>query len=95
MVDVTDAPPEKLYRPDVSLTAWRKLSEEEYGKKLRQRAGTARHGGDGAGRSGRSTVKIPLGRGRARSGSPPGSGALARRSNTQVHRVRSPPWPVT
>lgn len=34
MVDVTDAPPEKLYRPDVSLTAWRNLSEEEYGKKL-------------------------------------------------------------
>lgn len=34
MVDVTDAPPEKLYRPDVSLTAWRNLSEEEYGRKL-------------------------------------------------------------
>ncbi|MFC8358703.1 Rieske 2Fe-2S domain-containing protein [Streptomyces griseorubiginosus] len=34
MVDVTDAPPEKLYRPDVSLTAWRNLSEEEYAKKL-------------------------------------------------------------
>ena len=34
MVDVTDAPPEKLYRPDISLTAWRNLSEEEYGKKL-------------------------------------------------------------
>ncbi|MFJ7945044.1 Rieske 2Fe-2S domain-containing protein [Streptomyces sp. NPDC096354] len=34
MVDVTDAPPEKLYRPDVSLTAWRNLSEEEYDKKL-------------------------------------------------------------
>ena len=25
MVDVTDAPPERLYRPDVSLTTWRKL----------------------------------------------------------------------
>jgi hypothetical protein len=34
MVDITDAPPEKLYRPDVSLTAWRNLSEQEYGKKL-------------------------------------------------------------
>lgn len=34
MVDITDAPPEKLYRPDISLTAWRKLSEDEYGKKL-------------------------------------------------------------
>ncbi|WP_395103869.1 Rieske 2Fe-2S domain-containing protein [Actinomadura sp. SCN-SB] len=34
MVDVTDAPPEKLYRPDVSLTAWRALSQEEYAKKL-------------------------------------------------------------
>ena len=29
MVDVTDAPPEKLYRPDVSLTAWRNLAERE------------------------------------------------------------------
>jgi nitrite reductase/ring-hydroxylating ferredoxin subunit len=28
MVDVTDAPPEQLYRPDVSLTAWRKLCED-------------------------------------------------------------------
>lgn len=34
MVDVTDAPPEKLYRPDVSLTAWRNLAEEEMGTKL-------------------------------------------------------------
>jgi phenylpropionate dioxygenase-like ring-hydroxylating dioxygenase large terminal subunit len=33
MVDVTDAPPEKLYRPDVSLTAWRTLAEEETAKK--------------------------------------------------------------
>ncbi|MGW4529234.1 Rieske 2Fe-2S domain-containing protein [Amycolatopsis sp. NPDC004378] len=29
MVEVTDAPPERLYRPDVSLTEWRKLVEEE------------------------------------------------------------------
>ena len=29
MVDVTDAPPERLYRPDVSLTEWRKLAEHE------------------------------------------------------------------
>jgi len=28
MVDVTDAPPERLYRPDASLTAWRNLAEE-------------------------------------------------------------------
>jgi len=27
MVDVTDAPPERLYRPDVSLTSWRALAE--------------------------------------------------------------------
>jgi hypothetical protein len=27
MVDVMDAPPEKLYRPDVSITAWRRLCE--------------------------------------------------------------------
>jgi nitrite reductase/ring-hydroxylating ferredoxin subunit len=28
MVDVTDAPPEKLYRPDLSLTAWRRHVEK-------------------------------------------------------------------
>lgn len=28
MVDVTDAPPEKLYRPDLSITAWRKRVED-------------------------------------------------------------------
>jgi hypothetical protein len=28
MVDVMDAPPERLYRPDVSLTEWRKLCEQ-------------------------------------------------------------------
>ena len=28
MVEVTDAPPEKLYRPDVSLLEWRRLIEE-------------------------------------------------------------------
>ncbi|MFC4052771.1 Rieske 2Fe-2S domain-containing protein [Actinomadura syzygii] len=33
MVDVTDAPPEKLYRPDVSLTAWRGLAQDEFAKK--------------------------------------------------------------
>jgi phenylpropionate dioxygenase-like ring-hydroxylating dioxygenase large terminal subunit len=27
MVDVTDAPPERLYRPDVSITTWRRLVE--------------------------------------------------------------------
>jgi phenylpropionate dioxygenase-like ring-hydroxylating dioxygenase large terminal subunit len=29
MVEVTDAPPERLYRPDVSLTEWRRMVEEE------------------------------------------------------------------
>jgi phenylpropionate dioxygenase-like ring-hydroxylating dioxygenase large terminal subunit len=29
MVDVMDAPPERLYRPDVSLTEWRKLCERD------------------------------------------------------------------
>lgn len=29
MVDITDAPPERLYRPDLSLTAWRNLAERE------------------------------------------------------------------
>jgi hypothetical protein len=28
MVEVTDAPPERLYRPDESLLQWRKLAEE-------------------------------------------------------------------
>ena len=28
MVDVMDAPPERLYRPDISLTEWRKLVDE-------------------------------------------------------------------
>lgn len=28
MVDVMDAPPEKLYRPDVSITSWRRLCEK-------------------------------------------------------------------
>ncbi len=28
MVDVMDAPPERLYRPDVSITEWRKLCEQ-------------------------------------------------------------------
>lgn len=32
MVDITDAPPEKLYRPDISLTAWRNLAEQETAK---------------------------------------------------------------
>ncbi|NKY58415.1 aromatic ring-hydroxylating oxygenase subunit alpha [Nocardia flavorosea] len=34
MVRVTDAPPEKLYRPDISLTAWRNLAEAEYADKI-------------------------------------------------------------
>ena len=29
MVDVMDAPPERLYRPDISLTAWRRLCETD------------------------------------------------------------------
>jgi phenylpropionate dioxygenase-like ring-hydroxylating dioxygenase large terminal subunit len=29
MVEVTDAPPERLYRPDVSLTEWRRMVEEQ------------------------------------------------------------------
>jgi hypothetical protein len=29
MVDVMDAPPERLYRPDISLTEWRKLCEQQ------------------------------------------------------------------
>ena len=29
MVDVMDAPPERLYRPDVAITEWRKLCERD------------------------------------------------------------------
>jgi hypothetical protein len=29
MVDVMDAPPERLYRPDIAITEWRKLCESE------------------------------------------------------------------
>ena len=29
MVDVMDAPPERLYRPDVSITEWRRLCERQ------------------------------------------------------------------
>jgi hypothetical protein len=28
MVDVMDAPPERLYRPDASITEWRRLVQE-------------------------------------------------------------------
>ncbi|GAA3191260.1 Rieske 2Fe-2S domain-containing protein [Dactylosporangium siamense] len=34
MVDVTDAPPERLYRPDVSLTEWRRLCEDVVAGKM-------------------------------------------------------------
>lgn len=34
MVEATDAPPERLYRPDVSLTAWRSLCERQYAARL-------------------------------------------------------------
>ena len=29
MISVTDAPPERLYRPDVSLLSWRRMVERE------------------------------------------------------------------
>jgi len=34
MVEATDAPPERLYRPDLSLTAWRSLADREYAARL-------------------------------------------------------------
>ena len=34
MVDATDAPPERLYRPDLSLTAWRSLAESATSARL-------------------------------------------------------------
>ena len=38
MVEVTDAPPERLYRPDDSLLQWRKLAEDETEERLRRLA---------------------------------------------------------
>ncbi|MCU1653686.1 MAG: (2Fe-2S)-binding protein [Pseudonocardia sp.] len=76
MVDITDAPPERLYRPDVSLTAWRALAEQGFTERL------AAIGGDGAVKddavpaSGSAGAKLPRRRRRRRRG-----------SNTQVHRV--------
>jgi hypothetical protein len=32
MVEKTDAPPERLYRPDISLIAWRRLCERGDGR---------------------------------------------------------------
>jgi len=52
MVDVTDAPPERLYRPDGSLVAWRRLCEEE----------TPAHEAERAGRPRRSDPARPDGR---------------------------------
>jgi phenylpropionate dioxygenase-like ring-hydroxylating dioxygenase large terminal subunit len=36
MVAATDAPPERLYRPDISLTAWRRLAETEFAARVEQ-----------------------------------------------------------
>jgi hypothetical protein len=41
MVEVTDAPPEKLYRPDDSLLKWRKLAEDT----CEERAARSKDGG--------------------------------------------------
>lgn len=40
MVEVTDAPPEKLYRPDESLLKWRNLAEETAERRAAALAGT-------------------------------------------------------
>jgi hypothetical protein len=73
MVDITDAPPERLYRPDVSLTAWRALAEQGFTERL------AAIGGDGAVKDG----AVPA------SGSAGAKPPRRRRrgSNTQVHRI--------
>ncbi|MEU0463861.1 aromatic ring-hydroxylating dioxygenase subunit alpha [Amycolatopsis sp. NPDC006131] len=39
MVEVTDAPPEKLYRPDDSLLKWRKLAEDTCEERVERLAG--------------------------------------------------------
>lgn len=53
MVEATDAPPERLYRPDSSLLAWRRLCEDAHDARLAAAAasagGTAASAGDTAG----------------------------------------------
>lgn len=41
MVDETDAPPERLYRPDVSLTSWRLMCQEAADERAATRPATA------------------------------------------------------
>ena len=51
MVEATDAPPERLYRPDSSLIAWRHLAEELARERAGDKdSGVDRDGGDGGGR---------------------------------------------
>jgi nitrite reductase/ring-hydroxylating ferredoxin subunit len=82
MVDVTDAPPERLYRPDVSLTAWRALAEKDAGR-TEAAATTASGSASGTGMDDEAEATAhPASR---RAGLP---GVLQRASNTQVHRIR-------
>jgi nitrite reductase/ring-hydroxylating ferredoxin subunit len=48
MVDVMDAPPERLYRPDVSITAWRRLCEQAPPAGQALAAGRPPHPGSGS-----------------------------------------------
>lgn len=46
MVDVTDAPPERLYRPDSSLVGWRKLCEDQVAADREERRARMQAGKD-------------------------------------------------
>jgi phenylpropionate dioxygenase-like ring-hydroxylating dioxygenase large terminal subunit len=88
MVDATDAPPERLYRPDMSLTAWRNLAEREIAVKLAV-AGVA---ADGQAAATENLLRAGGdARQRRRMADPAvlfkGCSYLFRRSNTQVHRI--------
>ena len=47
MVDVMDAPPERLYRPDKSILAWRRLVEDDPRRKEADEGGVPRVAGSG------------------------------------------------
>jgi hypothetical protein len=56
MVGATDAPPERLYRPDLSLTAWRRLAETEFAARVEQGGANDGFGRREASRSARTRV---------------------------------------
>ena len=79
MVDVCDAPPERLYRPDSSLTAWRKMVEDGPVDPSQPPPEGARTGRRGPSASGRDT------------GAPAAAAAPGRDAPTQPQADGEPP----